>query len=1353
MTLRSTPITDFKDFRLLVEVQGPFVSTGVLRETFPQGFPKEETLSDDLRRLRLAYEVWQDASPFDLAAQNDWLRFVLTEILEFDGNSIATGQAIPQSFHLQVAEARMEMTPDILITSAGEEDLLGNTSQPQPLIPVFSFPRGHKLEKPFTAQESYGHALTRLTPLDRSIAFLRGSAFRIGLATNGEQWAVIHVPNQVAASSGVTSTAVWYAEMWLEEPVTFRAFRALFGARRWFNAEPNSTLPKLLERSALNQGAVTAQLGRQVRQAVSLLISSLDRADQDHGRGLLADISEATLYEAAISVMMRLVFLFFAEERELLPSIDPLYASAYAVSTIREQLQADADRFGAEVLERRKDGWSRLLATFRAVHAGLGHDRLTLPAYGGQLFDPDRFPFLEGRAAGTSWQDTAAAPLPVDNRTVLYALEALQILRERGSEPRQLTFRELDVPDIGHVYESLLDHTARRASAITVGLIGKEGEEAEIELIQLEQWHNEGVQKLVNELNELTGKTANALRNLLAEEVDGRLRDRLRTACHGDEALLTRLVPFANLVRHDPWGNLVIIQPGSVFVTEGVDRRSTGTHYTPTSLTEPIVQYTLEPVVYEGPAEGKRRDDWKLKSASELLKLKVCDMACGSGAFLVAAGRYLAARLQEAWSAMGAFEAGTPRRSPEGFESTGSPDEDLIPLEPVERNVYALRIVAQRCLYGVDKNQLAAEMAKLSLWLLTLAKGKPFTFLDHAIKCGDSLIGANRAQLEAFDLDDTSQRVFGVGPTLDYIADTRQTLAMVRAETVADVDRQACMLTDAERKTEALRWIGDALTGMELKGTDEAERVPVGTELVLALQNDDFESVRAISARYRNGLRPFHWNLEFPEVFEERKGFDAIVGNPPFIGAKKITGLLGTRYREFLVNRVARGQRGNSDYSAYFFLRARALLEPGRCFGLLATNSIAQGETREVGLDQIATDCTIFRAISSVPWPGEATLEVAYVWVRKGAWSGAVILDGAEANGITSLLTPVGNAIGKPFQLRENAGKAFIGSYVLGMGFVLQPQEAQDLISREPRNSDVLFPYLDGDDLNSRPDQLASRWVINFRDWPLQRAETYSDCMRIVREKVKPERDKLGLKKDSSAKGYARLWWQFARKALDLYATIADLDRVLVRGRVADRHAVVLVRTGQVFHEKVVVFASDSYSLFALLQSSIHECWARYYKITLRTDMTYTPSQCFETFPFPHDLSGLLLVGEAYHSSRAAVMLERRAGLTELANLFNNESCAAKDVMELRALHVQLDEIVAAAYGWTFDLGHGFHQNKQGVRFTISPHARAKALDLLLALNHERYAAEQRGAEATPKTKSSKRKRKPAAEVPLLESI
>ena len=1342
--MRPTPINDFKEFRLLVEVQGPFVSTGVLRETFPQGFPKEETFSDDLRRLRLAYEAWGNADPFDSAAHNDWLRFVLTEVLEFDDTVLATGQAIPQSLRVHLAESRADVAPDLLIQTPGEEDLLGNTSPARPLVPVFFAARGQKLER---AQPTEG---ARLTPIDRAIGFLRSTRFPAGLLTNGEQWSVIHASDSTGSTPGVTSIATWYAEMWMEEPVTFRAFRALFGARRWFHTGPASTLPKLLERSALNQGAVTAQLGRQVRQAVSLLISSLDRADQDSAagasRGLLAGVPEATLYEAAISVMMRLVFLFFAEERELLPATDPLYSGAYAVSTIREQLQADADRFGTEVLERRHDAWCRLLATFRAVHAGLGHDRLTLPAYGGQLFDPDRFPFLEGRAPGTCWKETPALPLPVDNRTILYALEALQILRERGAEPRQLTFRELDVPDIGHVYESLLDHTATRAASPTLGLVGSEGDEPEIPLSDLEAWREAGGEKLAAELADRTGKSLKSVTNLLNGEVDVRLRDRLRTACHGDESLLARALPFANLVRSDPWDNLLVILPGSVFVTQGTDRRSTGTHYTPVSLTEPIVRYTLEPVVYQGPAEGKPREEWQLLSARELLELKVCDMACGSGAFLVAAARYLAARLEEAWAAMGALEPGAPRRSPEGFESTGAPGEDLIPLEAAEREAYALRVIAQRCLYGVDKNPLAAEMAKLSLWLLTLAKGKPFTFVDHAIKAGDSLIGVDRAQLEAFDLDDTRQKAFGFGPTLIYLRNTRETLARVRAETTADVERQARLLADAEQKTEALRWIGDALIGMEFRGVGEGERVPVGAELGLCIQHHDFDSVQEITARYRDGMRPFHWSLEFPEVFDERGGFDAIVGNPPFIGGQKITGVLGRPYREFLVNRLANAQRGSADYSAYFFLRARMLLRPDRCFGLLATNTIAQGDTREVGLDQITTDSTIMRAIPSRKWPGEANLEVAYVWVRKGAWAGPFVLNEAQTGGITPLLTPPGSVSGNPYRLRANEDKSYQGSNVLGLGFTMTPEEAAVLIAKDPRNNDVLLPYLNGEDLNGLPNQSASRWVINFRDWPLERAEQYPDCMRIVREKVKPERDR------NRYSAHAREhWWQFERIRPELYSAIAGLNRVLLLSLVNNHLGFAFAPARQVFAHKLVVFSTDRPSEFAVLQSSLHYHWAWQRSSTMRVDINYSPSDCFLTFPFPVDVEPLSGIGEDYHSVRSQILLAKATGITKLYGAFHDQTKQEPVIKDLRQLHVELDRAVTSAYGWNFDLGHGFHETKQGTRFTISPEARAKVLDLLLELNHERYAAEQREAEAAPKRKSSRKKPKVATATGTLD--
>src|SRR5439155_22037326 len=136
---------------------------------------------------------------------------------------------------------------------------------------------------------------------------------------------------------------------------------------------------------------------------------------------------------------------------------------------------------------------------------------------------------------------------------------------------------------------------------------------------------------------EKTGRTRNAIKNVLANSPMPKRfsRDSLLAACYNNQALFERVLPFAGLLRTDTFGNPVVITAGSVYVTQGSDRRSTGTHYTPRSLTEPSVQHTLDPLVYIGPAEGKAQEEWKLRSAAENLNRKVCDMATGSGARLV----------------------------------------------------------------------------------------------------------------------------------------------------------------------------------------------------------------------------------------------------------------------------------------------------------------------------------------------------------------------------------------------------------------------------------------------------------------------------------------------------------------------------------------------------------------------------------------------------------------------------------------------------------------------------------------------------------------------------------------------
>ncbi|GIU96032.1 MAG: hypothetical protein KatS3mg012_2489 [Gaiellaceae bacterium] len=1321
---RSSSAQHHVEWLQLLDVSGPFLSLSVLSDVFPQGLDAvEPELAERLKQAHAEWLVNRELRRPDPAIHTAFLDFVLREVLGYPEEVIADSQALGDAYTATLPEHRVTLRPDLAIRRTGEP----------PILLVTRHSADVSLSK--RLDERGLHA----SPVERMRILLKHTGVRSGLVTNGAEWTLVHVPGERTATF-----VTWYANLLVEERVVLRSFVSLLGTRRLFGVDDPETLDGLFERSRDDEREVTDQLGYQARRAVELLVAAFDRADHDAGGAVLRDVPEHRLYEAALAVVMRVIFLLAAEARGLFPDDGP-WAESYALTPLRSQLEAQADRHGIEVLERRFDAWPRLLATFRAVHSGIEHGRVRMPGYGGGLFDPERYPFLEG--------DGGALPR-ISNRAVLHVLDALQTLEVEvpgGCERRPLSFRALGIEQIGHVYEGLLDHTALRADAPALGLVGTKKKEPEVALAELEAKRAQGEEALLAFLKELTGRSVSALRKGLETELEpGRLA-RLRAACGHDAELVERVLPFAGLVRDDVFRDPMVFREGRVYVTQSPFRRSTGTHYTPPSLTEPIVQYALEPVVYRGPAEGLLREEWELKRPSELLELKVCDIAMGSAAFLVAACRYLAARLVEAWEL-----------HPEEAPADAGADLE-------ERDLTARRLVAERCLYGVDVNPLAVEIAKVSLWLTTLRRDRPFTFLDHALRCGDSLLGLTSLdQLEALTLKPEEAGSVLLEPAREAI---RSTLAEVRAVRerieatdavdLREAEQKAAALAGAERKLHALKVVGDLVVGAALeeaagKGKAQTTVEAAADEIreALAAEDDDRRAalLARVEARAGDALlagraplapdppQPFHWVLEFPEVFQrENGGFDAIVGNPPFLGGQKITGTLGEPYREYLVERLADGRRGSADLVAYFYLRANGLLRATGTFGLIATNTIGQGDTRQVALEPICEDGTVLiRANRSEQWPSEATVYVAHVWATADGWDGPAVLDGEVVRRIGPSLEPASRVTGVAHRLAANAERAFQGSIVLGSGFLLTPEQAHDLIALDATNADILQPYLIAEELAQDPRQEALRWVINFDDRPEDQARRYPGPWEIVETRVRPERAR------NRIASRRELYWQFAARADSLYEAIAGFERVLVGPQTAKYWFVVWCPNGWVYSHATNVFAFEDDGHAAVLSSTFHDAWARKYSGSLETRLRYSPTDCFQNFPFPEDVSVLEEIGDRYLSYRKETLLVENQGLTKVYNRVHEQpEDTSERIEELRRLRRELDRAVADAYGWTdLELDHDFRETPLGLRYTISEAVKTEALDRLLELNHARYADEvAQGLHAKgAKTKKGKRR-------------
>lgn len=1268
---------------------------------------------------------------------------LLAEILDLPKDMWDREGALPADLCLYVPEGQQTIRPTLALRRPGPASAAPDTStddgrtaaaraaEPYAFI-VWDLPSGLDLDKPETTTGPWHYPPS--AKFDRLLRYCRSP---IGLLSNRRELRLVYAPH--GESSGTITFRVADMASVGGRPI-LEAFVMLLSGTRWFGVAEEHQLPSLLRESRVRQANVTNALAAQVFEALQILLAGFEAAGERDGHDLLRDAltrNDDHLYGGLLTVLLRLVFLLYAEDRGLMPVDDDFYAEHLSILQLYEQLQRDQGLY-PDSMSRRYGAWDRLVSVFRSVFLGVKSGDLHLPPRRGDLFDPHRFPFLEGWGPGgsapiTLATDRAAVRVPsVDDGTIYEVLHRLLFL-----EGQRLSYRTLDVEQIGSVYEALMGYHVVRLEAPAVCLRPLRVWVTAREILA-EKTRDSWLQEQAGLAKAQAKKLADALKGLGSDDEEAGL-----VVLESGKASGTERAGAGRLV----------LQPGS-------ERRRTSSHYTPRSLSEPIVRRTLEPLL----AAMK-----PLPTAKGILELKICDPAMGSGAFLVEACRFLADRLVEAWTREGQLE------------TVAAQHPDVVH--------HARRLIAQRCLYGVDKNPFAVGLAKLSLWLATLAKELPFTFLDHALRCGDSLVGLSFEQICEFDWAPQSAGAKPMSPQFELFGreleqalaeaiGLRQRICDLASDPTPQAQREKeRLLHDADDAMDRVRLAADVCVGAffaydkDKARQEERERRRGLVERWLRTGEPKSPDLLELQAALHERVRPFHWGVEFPEVFHvdrpdpleggrvnKEAWVDAFLGNPPFAGKNQVIDANGSDYLEWLMA-VHVGAHGLADYSAHFFRRTASLLGKHGTIGLLATKTIGQGDTRASALQPLIRDqgFVVYEATRSMPWPGEAAVAVAVVHLARGAPVDSEprrLLDGSSVAAVNSRLR------GKPeqpdpSQLSANSGLGFIGTYVLGLGFTLTPSERDHLVARDRRNAERIFPYIGGEEINTSPTQTFERFVIDFGAMDLSEAERWPDLIAILRERVKPQRD--GDKRAS----YRDRWWWYAERRPQLYAAIRPLRRCLVTAQVTKHLCFSFQPTDRVITQKVVVFPLDRYAHFAVLQSRVHVPWIWLLSSTMKTDLTYSPSEGFETFPFPtldpRALPASLdAPGEALYRARAEYMVEVQQGLTQTYNLLKDPTCHDPAIVELRRLHEELDRAVLVAYrehaGWPAIPVPPYGTPKTPAEERALEAFEDEVIDRLFQLNAERATAEAAAAtppngKATKKKATAKKKtvKKPAS--------
>lgn len=786
------------------------------------------------------------------------------------------------------------------------------------------------------------------------VEYLRRRKLLLGLLTNGREWRLIFAdPDNLA-------WVEWSADRWLDADhlhLTFALLRRLLSPKSLSPGTGGtpSLLVTAIRATRRGQSRLSKELGERVRAAVELLL----RARRGALEPIWAEHESSNIYTAACHFVMRLVVVLFAEARELLSVDNPIYHQAYGLRGLLEML----DRAGSDRRRVRNSAWPRLLALFRLLHEGSLHPQLLVPVYGGDLF---RAGDISGDGVQRALAILEAVSEPPDDEIVYRMLVLLTRTTERireGASVRTVAapvdFTELTSEYIGILYEGLLDYELHRVGAEPVVFLGL-GDQPALPLDRLERMTDKQLTVLVEKVKVKRSATAVAdgedddepdasedesdeesvdsepeaggsIEELVPDDV--RIAARSRALAWAQRAALAgKLVrPLrSKKSQEDPAWQAEMARaaetliadfklPGELYLVRwGGTRKGAGTFYTRPQLTLPTVRRTLEPLLV---GEGG-----VMRTPEELLALKVCDPAMGSGSFLVAALRILTDAVVTSLHVHNRIQRHTESGRGElvHIDCRSLPDADR---DQTDERVESIvrRAVVEHCLYGVDIDSLAVELARVSLWVETLDRRLPFTFLDHKLRCGDALVGTWLDRFRDYPLlawwrQSSDEKWRGVTHEGELWANAlKEKRKQVVAEQVDLLTGQGNLLKpqvsddELDAAIKRVRQLYGRLRKVPASQPDkraEIWRKQVAVDPALARVREAFDTwcalwfwpldcladapgpqalsspsgaAREIVQAVREKKHFFHWELEFPDVFVALgAGFDAVVANPPW---------------------------------------------------------------------------------------------------------------------------------------------------------------------------------------------------------------------------------------------------------------------------------------------------------------------------------------------------------------------------------------------------------------------------------------------------------------------------------------